>query len=190
MVAPAATRITAPSPISAVLSATATSLARRKLAEMPRPARIAVGERIGERSRSTSPASSAASVGQFRHERAVDENEPPRLDVAEQRAGASWRAPWPPHRAAPRAAWRRASARAGRCISSPRRGDAAGPSRRTRRTRRSRCAATAPPGSRAARLRKRLRQRGLRRGLDQLSVQPWHQSLRACRERAHAAASS
>ena len=130
-----ATRITAPSPISAVLSATATSAAG---ASLPRcaasiadrsPASASPSEPIGE------PGLQRRSVGQFRHEGAIDENQPARFDVAEHRAGdLRPRFGCGIRRAAP-AAWPRASARAGRCISSPRRGGAAGLPGRTRRKR-------------------------------------------------------
>ena len=86
MVAPAAMRITAPSPISAVLSATAASLAG---ASLPRWA-ASVGSPLDSASASeptVSPGSKAGNVGQFGDERAVDKHQPARFDVAEQGAG-------------------------------------------------------------------------------------------------------
>ena len=71
--------------------------------------------------------SSVGEIGQLGHERAIDEHEPPAVDVGEQRRRHPWRAPSRRHRAGSRAASRRASARAGRCTSTPRRAGAAGP---------------------------------------------------------------
>ena len=106
----------------------------RELAEMPHQLVVVLGERGGERSE-RKPVFQRCRVGQFRHERAVDKNKPQRLALVEQRARAlGARLRLRIGRASP-AALRRASARADRCISSPRRGDAAGLRVRTRRTR-------------------------------------------------------
>ena len=177
--------------MSAVLSATATSLAGASLPIFPHNRRIVVGERVGERTDGQAGLQ-CRGVGQFRHERAVDEHEPAALDVVDHGAGAIWRAPWPRHRAGSRAALPRASARADRCTSSPRRGDAAGPRGRTHRRRRR--AARDRARRRAAACRACayvVRQRGLRRGLDHLHVSHGVIRLRSWRPlSAHAAASS
>ena len=60
---------------------------RRQLAEMRVEHRIAAGKRVGERTDRQGPRSRSGEIGQFRHERAVDEDEPARLDIAEQLAG-------------------------------------------------------------------------------------------------------
>ena len=59
----------------------------RKLAEMPHQLVVVLGERGGERS-DRQPLFQRRGVGQFRHERAVDKNNPQRLALVEQRAGA------------------------------------------------------------------------------------------------------
>ena len=56
---------------------------RRQLAELRRERRIAIGERGGERT-DRKPALQRGDVGQFRNERAVDEDEPAAFDIAEQ----------------------------------------------------------------------------------------------------------
>ncbi len=129
-------RITAPSPISAVLSATATSFAGASLPRCAASAGSPVVQRLRPASRSVSPSSRPAEIGQFGDESAVDKNEAARLDVAEhaRRRFLATRLGRGIRRRAP-AAWRRASARAGRYISTPRRGDAAGLPWRTRRRR-------------------------------------------------------
>ena len=81
------------------------------------------------------PVSSAARSDSSGDERAVDEHQPPALDVGEQRAGVLGARLRGRVGRRPRAASRRASARAGRCISTPRRGGAAGPLLRSARTR-------------------------------------------------------
>ena len=56
---------------------------RRELAEFFRERRIVVGKRRGERT-DRQPGFQRRGVGQFRHERAVDEDQPAAFDVAEQ----------------------------------------------------------------------------------------------------------
>ena len=85
IVAPPSMWITAPSPISAVLSATATSPAG---AILPRCVTTAGSPPASASARDVieSPLSRALKIGQFGHERAVNESEPPHLDVAEHAA--------------------------------------------------------------------------------------------------------
>ena len=156
MVAPAATRMTAPSPISAVLSATATSLGRREFAEV-RGDRASLSASASPSETIERPGSSAAVSDNSGHECAVDENQPAALDIAEHLPAQSSAARFGGGIGrARRAAWRRASARADRCISSPRRGGAAGLLWRTRRTPLARCSAIgASPGRRGAPARMR-----------------------------------
>ncbi len=60
--------------------------ARRELAEMAHDERIAADERIGKRA-DAQPVFELCSVGQFRDKGAVDKNQPPRFEIAGQRAG-------------------------------------------------------------------------------------------------------
>ena len=133
-VAPLATRTSAPSRISAVLSATTPSRSGgttlpRCAASCGSPAAIASAiERMvrpGDRlARSESSGTNMPSTKTMR-----------RASMSpSQLPGAPAHATWPRRRARRRSAWRRASARAGRCISTPRSAGAAGPRPRTTET--------------------------------------------------------
>ena len=127
--------------------------------------RIAVGQRLGERA-DRKPRLQGGNVGQFGNEGAVDKNQPARFDIAEQGAG----------RFRPRFCGGIGRRRQRLCLAHQRAQigvfpvlDAAmrqaglGEHVEGRRAlRRDRAIAGQPP----ARLRKGLRQRGLRRGLD------------------------
>ena len=78
MTAPSATRITAPSPISAVLSATAASSVSKVLPTWLH-LRIAFGERVCHAA--DGQARFGRQIGQLRREGAVDEHQPPAIDA-------------------------------------------------------------------------------------------------------------
>ncbi len=138
---------------------------RRELAEMGSERRIAVGQRVGERA-DRKPRLQGGNVGQFGDESAVDKHQPARFDVAEQGAG----------RLRPRlgggigrrcerlcVAHQRAQIGVFPVLDAAMRQAGLGEYVEGRRAlRRDRATAGQPP----ARLRKSLRQRGLRRGLD------------------------
>ena len=138
---------------------------RRELAEMGSERRIAIGQRVGERA-DRKPRLQAGNVGQFGHESAIDKHQPARFDVGEQGAG----------RLGPRlgggigrrgerlgVAHQRAQVGVFPLLDAAMRQAGLGEHvERRRALRRDRAIAGQPP----ARLRKGLRQRGLRRGLD------------------------
>ncbi len=126
---------------------------RRELAERSGQAGIVAGER-GRQRTDAQACLQLGDIRQFGHERAVDEHQTAALHIAEQSARRSSRRASPPHPAGRPAAWLRASARADRCISSPRRGGAAGLPWRTGRTRRRAAPRSAPSRGSRARLRK------------------------------------
>ena len=137
---PAATWITTPSLISAVLSATAASSVAH-LGEMLAHQRIAGGERLRQRPDGQAGLSAAEvrQLGAKRRRRTPAAG----LEVG-QHAPASLARALAAASAAPRAAWRRASARAGRCISTPRRAGAAARAPRSRGNATWRSGPTAP----------------------------------------------
>jgi hypothetical protein len=59
---------------------------RGELAEMRRERSVAVRQRLGERAE-RQPAFQPFEIGQFRNKRAIDENQPPRLDIAQNCTG-------------------------------------------------------------------------------------------------------
>ena len=115
-------------------------------ADMFRHQRIALGKRIGHRG-DRDPIFDRE-IALFRHEDAIGEYQPAAIEARQQCAGI-WQPSLSRQRQARRpAAWRRASARAGRYISIPRRGGAARPCASNRLKASSRNVATSPlPGS-------------------------------------------
>ena len=147
-VAPLATWMTAPSRISAVLSATTPSpSAGTTLPSLSATSAIARRQRLRHRADGQA-GRQIGEVGQFRHERAVDEHDAPRIHVADELAGILGARLARRRRAGRRAASPRASARGDRCISTPRPAGAAGRARRSARLRRR--AAPRPCGRPAA----------------------------------------
>ncbi len=163
--APSAIRITAPSPISAVLSATATSSVAMVLPTWAATKRIALGEGIGHRA--DAEARLRRKIGQFRHEGAIDNHQPAAVEAGKHLPGRL--AVLLGRRIGRRrqADKTRASARADRCISSASTRRCGRPPASKRLNASSRSAATAPlPGSVPRAPANRRRERLLGRGLD------------------------
>ena len=147
-VAPLATWMTAPSRISAVLSATTPSpLGRHDLAEIGGDQRIARRQRLRHRADGQA-GRQIGEVGQLRHEACRRRTRCAAHPCRRSACRHPWRAPWRRRPARRRAASPRASARADRCISTPRSAGAAGRARRSARNAASRSATTLrSPGS-------------------------------------------
>ena len=142
--------MTTPSPMSAVLSASAGSSAGRH-----RPRRCdSIGssqrQRVGQRAH-RQPGFETGKIGQLGHESAVDKDQPPKAAAGEHAAGVvRARLRRGVGRRRP-AAWPRASAAAGRCISRLRRDGAADPPSANDSNAAARPAAMAPPPGSACR---------------------------------------